>query len=107
MTVPDDDEPILDVAGGDRAISQHLRRSLGLLRERSDNEDFKRLTDDILAGRANLRDVFTSPAFAAGLNPFVESFAERYEQLSEAERAEMAEQGRAQLDAERARLADG
>ncbi|MBB5870770.1 hypothetical protein F4553_004149 [Allocatelliglobosispora scoriae] len=103
--MPDDDEPILDVARGDRAISQHLRHSLSLLRERSDNEDFRRLADDILAGRAHLRDVFSSPAFAAGLNPFVERFAERYEQLSDAERAEMAASGRAELEAERARLA--
>lgn len=101
-----DDEPILDVARGDRVISQHLRRSLTLLRERSGNADFQRLADDVLAGRANLRDVFTSPAFAAGLNPFVEQFAERYERLSEDERAEMAEQGRAQFAEERRRLAE-
>lgn len=101
----DDDEQMLDVARGDKVISQHLRRSLSLLRERSDNEDFKRLTDDVLAGRANLRDVFATPAFAAGLDPFVERFAERYDQLSEDERAEMAEQGRAQIQAERERLA--
>lgn len=69
--MPTEDEPILDIARGDKAISEHLRRSLALLRERSDNEDFRRLADDILAGRAHLRDVFTSPAFAAGLNPQV------------------------------------
>jgi hypothetical protein len=99
-----DEEPALDIAHGDQAISQHLRSSLKQLRERSDNTDFKRLVDDVLAGRASLRDVYTTPAFAAGVNPGVERFAQRYEQLNPEERAELAEQGRQALQTERDRL---
>jgi hypothetical protein len=95
------DEPTMAVAHGDPALARHLRQSLELLRDRSDNNDFRRLVDDVLHGRANLRDVYTSPAFAAGLNPHVEEFARRYEQLSPEQRQELAEQGRQALDAER------
>lgn len=95
---------MLDVAGGDPALSRHLRNSLALLRERSDDPEFRRLADDVLAGRRGLRDVATSPVFAEALNPQVERFAERYEQLSEEERAALAEQGEEQFAAERVRI---
>lgn len=93
---------MLDVAGGDPALSRHLRNSLTLLRDRSDDPEFRRLADDVLAGRRGLRDVATSPVFAQALNPQVERFARWYEQLSEAERAALAAQGEEQFAAERA-----
>lgn len=93
---------MLDVAGGDPALSRHLRNSLTLLRDRSDDPEFRRLADDVLAGRRGLREVATSPVFAQALNPQVERFAQRYEQLSDAERAALAAQGEEQLAAERA-----
>lgn len=98
MTHPDPrDEPTLAVAHGDRALARHLRISLETLRDRSDNDDFRRLVDDVLHGRANLRDVYFTPAFAAGINPGVERFAERWDQLSHDEQEQLAEQGRQQL----------
>jgi hypothetical protein len=87
--------PPLDVARGDQALSDHLRRALRTLRDRNDNEDFRRVVDDVLAGRKGLREVYLSPAFAAGLDPGVRQFAQRYEQLSPEERAELAERGAA------------
>lgn len=89
------EQPPLDVARGNQALSDHLREALRTLRERSDNEDFRRVVDDVLAGRSGLRDVFDSAAFAAGLDPGVRQFARRYEELSPEERAQLAERGRA------------
>jgi hypothetical protein len=105
MTRPNDEEPVLDVAQGDPALSHHLRNSLRLLRDRTDDEDFRRLADDVLDGRPGLRDIATSPAFSRVLDPQVERFAQRYEELSDAERAALATEGEAQFAAEREQIA--
>ncbi|MBF9130743.1 hypothetical protein I0C86_17515 [Plantactinospora sp. S1510] len=104
MTRPNDEEPMLDVARGDPALSQHLRNSLKLLRERSDDPEFRRLADDIIAGRRGLRDAATSPVFNRALNPQVERFAQRWEELSDEEKAELAARGEADFAASRERI---
>jgi hypothetical protein len=72
--------------------------------DRSDDADFRRLVDDVLHGRADLRDVYFTPAFAAGINPGTRQFAERWEQLGRQEQEQLAQVGREQLDDERLRL---
>jgi hypothetical protein len=104
MAVDPADTSTMAIAHGDPALARHLRRSLELLRDRSDNKDFRRLVDDVLAGRADLRDVYTTPVFDAGINPGVQNFAHRYAELTPEERQQLAEQGRRQLSAERNRL---
>jgi hypothetical protein len=96
-------EPTMQVAHGDPALARHLRTSLETLRDRSDNDDFRRLANDILNGRADLRDVYFTPAFAAGINLGAEQFAQRWDELSREEQEQLAEQGRQQLDDERER----
>jgi hypothetical protein len=98
------DEPTSAVAHGDPALARHLRTSLETLRARSDNDDFRRLVDDVLNGRANLRDVYFTPAFAAGINPGAQQFAERWDELSREEQEQLAQQGQQQLAEERERL---
>ena len=85
------------VAHGDPALARHLRRSLETLRDRSDDDDFRRLADDVLHGRADLREVYFSPAFAAGIDTGTRQFADRFDQLSREEQQEMADQGRREL----------
>jgi hypothetical protein len=98
------DEPTMAIAHGDPALARHLRKSLETLRDRTDDDDFRHLIDDVLGGRANLRDVYFTPAFAAGISPGVQEFADRYDQLTPEQQQEMAEEGRQALDAERRRL---
>ena len=105
MTHPQPDEPTLDVAHGDKALSRHLNESLKLLRDRSDNDDFRRVVDDVLNGRASLRDVYNTPAFAAGVEPGVRQFGERWDELSQEERDRLAQEGQRALDAENERIA--
>ncbi len=95
MTSPDNErqEPMLDVARGDPAVSRHLRDCLRLLRERSDDPSFQRLVDDVLRGRRGLREVCRSPEFAAVLDGRVAQFAPRLDELSDDERARLAERG--------------
>lgn len=103
MTGPGE-EPALDVTHGDAALSRQLRESLRVLQERSDNQHFRRLVDDVLSGQVSLREVFHTDAFAAGVDEGVRQFARYWERLSDDERAELAEQGRQDLAAENEHL---
>ncbi|GAB2659350.1 hypothetical protein GCM10027271_17550 [Saccharopolyspora gloriosae] len=93
----EEDEATLDVARGDVALSKHLKNSLGVLRDKVDDPNFKRLVDDVLAGKQGLRDAFTSDAFSAALDPLVRKGAEDYDKLSEQERSELAKTGEQQF----------
>jgi len=104
VTTPDQNEHTLDVARGNKALSRHLKKSLELLRDRSDNDDFRRVVDDVLNGRASMRDVYTTPAFATGIEPGVKKFAERWDELSQEERDRLAEEGRQTFDVENERI---
>lgn len=101
MSKPEGEEPLLDIAHGDPAMSRHLRDSLKVLAERTDDPEFGKLVEDVLRGRRSLRDVAFMPAFERTINPGVEQFAERYEQLSEDEREELAAQGEQHLAEQR------
>jgi hypothetical protein len=94
----------MGVAHGNPALARHLRTSLEALRDRSDNDDFRHLVNDVLSGRANLRDVYFTPAFAAGIDPGAQQFAGLWDELSREEQEELAEQGRRQLDEQREQL---
>ncbi|WP_216209224.1 hypothetical protein [Amycolatopsis aidingensis] len=90
-------EPALDIARGDAALSKHLKNSLNLLRSKSDDPEFKRLVDDITAGRRSLRDAVTSPVLARELNPLMDQATQHYRNLSEEEREELARTGERQF----------
>lgn len=76
----------------DPAISDHLRQSLRILQDRSEDDDFKRLVDDVLSGRTSLRDVYDSQTFATALDDGVREFRRRWESLTDEERTELAAQ---------------
>ncbi|MFY1688379.1 hypothetical protein [Plantactinospora sp. WMMB782] len=108
MTRPNEqdepEEPMLDVAGGDPALSRHLRDSLKVLGERTDDPEFRRLVADVLAGRRGLREAAGSPVFAAAVDARVDQFIERWAEIPEEERAELAAQGEREFAALRERL---
>jgi hypothetical protein len=104
VTHPEPHEPTLDVAHGNKALSRHLNKSLELLRDRSDNDDFRRVVNDVLDGHSSLRDVYNTPAFAAGIEPGVRKFAERWDELSQEERDRLAQEGQRAFDAENERI---
>lgn len=93
-----DEEPTLDIAHGDVALSKHLKNSLGVLKDKVDDPEFKRMVDDITSGRRSLRDMITNPAFANALNAHVEQGAETYRNLSDEEKSELAKQGEEQFE---------
>ncbi|WP_127784374.1 hypothetical protein [Rhodococcus sp. X156] len=99
MPVPK--ERLLDVAGGDPVLSRQLTDSLRTLSQRSDDRDFSRLVEDVLAGRRTLREAHTDPAYARVMNVHVRAFAQRWEALTDEEKAELAAEGERQAAAAR------
>lgn len=45
-------------------MSAELRDALALLRDRSEDDEFRTLVDDVLAGRTSLLDASGTPAFS-------------------------------------------
>ncbi|HET9257439.1 MAG TPA: hypothetical protein VFO16_19865 [Pseudonocardiaceae bacterium] len=57
-------EPEISGACAEPEPSQELREALILLRERSDNNEFRALVDDVLTGRRGLLDASGAAAFS-------------------------------------------
>ncbi len=95
MPAEREEEPMMDIARGDKAVSRHLRDSLKLIRDKSDDPYFKSMVDDILAGRQSLREAAFSSTFERGLSPMFEAGLQKFEELSEEETQRMAQEGEA------------
>lgn len=91
-------EPTLDIARGDAALSKHLHNSLSVLREKVDDPEFRKMVDDIKTGKTSLRDVAGSPVFARTLDPLAQQAAAKFENMTEDEREELARTGEAQFE---------
>ncbi|WP_127917365.1 hypothetical protein [Prescottella agglutinans] len=91
------DDQFRDLAGGDLGVARHLASSLRTLKQHSHDPEFSKLVDEVLSGRTQLRDVFTSDAFARTLNPLIAESAARYRELDSDTKTELAEEGERQL----------
>ena len=79
-------EPI-DGGCGDPELSQELRDALGALREHSDNDDFRAVIAEVLAGRCSLTDASRTAAFGEVV---FASIAQEFNQLPEDEKQRLA-----------------
>lgn len=93
--------PLQDVTGGDPGLARHLSDSLRALQRHSPDQEFTKLIDDVLSGRAQLRDVVRTAAFGRVLDPLVGQFAEQYNELDGDSRAAIAAEGELQLSSSR------
>ncbi|MBM4487159.1 hypothetical protein MWT96_04125 [Prescottella equi] len=93
--------PLQDVTGGDPGLARHLADSLRTLQRHSPDQEFTKLIDDVLSGRAQLRDVVRTVAFGRVLDPLVGKFAEKYNELDGDSRAALAAEGELQLSSSR------
>ncbi|MGH3932048.1 MAG: hypothetical protein ACRDTF_18970 [Pseudonocardiaceae bacterium] len=59
-----DHEPMTDVACGEPELSAELRDALALLRDRSEDDEFRTLVGEVLAGRTSLLDASGTTAFS-------------------------------------------
>jgi hypothetical protein len=71
MTDPSSTAPLLPALPPNRALDEHLRRSLGVLRDRSEDDGLRDRIDDVIRGRSSLRALSRDPAFGALLEPLV------------------------------------
>ena|ERR1051326_4513452 len=83
-----------DVACGDPAMTPELHDALTLLRDRSDDGEFRALVDEVLSGQCSLYDAAGTPAFAeAVFGRVVQQFNERFAGMTEEEKQAFAAAG--------------
>lgn len=92
-------EPMMDVARGDVGLSRHLKNSLLVIRDKTDDEEFKKLADDVIAGKQSLREASQSDSFSRVLDSQVEKASTEIASMSDEEREELARTGDQQLAA--------
>lgn len=90
-------EVVFDVARGDLGASRSLRRSLEILKSATPDPEIRRRLDDVLAGRASMREFGLSGAFASILDQVPKGAMERAAAMPEDERQRLAERGEAEL----------
>lgn len=82
-----DHDPMTGVACGEPELSGELREALALLREHSDNENFRALVEDVLAGRCSLVEASNTAAFG---NVVFTSIAQDFQELTDEEKQRLA-----------------
>lgn len=92
-------EHMLDVARGDVGLSRHLQKSLQVIRDKTSDKEFKKLADDVAAGKQSLREASKSEVFSRVLNSHAEKAFNEYSDMSEDEREELARVGERDLAA--------
>lgn len=76
----------------DAATDQQLRAALRTLARDSGAPEFRELVDGVLAGRRDVRDALDAPAVRGHVAAGLARMREQWEQLTPAERAELAAQ---------------
>ncbi|WP_336085287.1 hypothetical protein [Nocardia sp. SSK8] len=97
-------EPILDVARGDAAVSRQVGDALRTIARGTGDPALRRQISDILAGRSSARDLANGDAFNRLLDAAVPDALAKYHAMSDEERAREVEQGRAELERTRREL---
>lgn len=89
-----DDSELLEMSQGDPAQARLLRKSLEALAAGHGGDALKEMAQEVLSGRASLRDAANVSAYADQLVEQAAPMAEKWASLSEAEREELAAEGR-------------
>jgi hypothetical protein len=92
------DEVVFDVARGDVGIARQLRQSLEVIMSATSDPDLRRQLDDVLAGRASMREFGATEAFAGIMDRIPRERLNRSLALPEDERERLAARGEAELD---------
>ncbi|HYZ35297.1 MAG TPA: hypothetical protein VE673_01030 [Pseudonocardiaceae bacterium] len=87
-----DHEPTTDGGCAEPELSAELRDALTLLQQHSDDEAFRALVDDVLAGRCGLMEASATPAFS---NVVFASIAQQYARMTDDDKRQLASQTRA------------
>lgn len=91
-----DHKPMTDGGCGEPGLSQELRDALTLLRDHSDNDNFRTLVDDVLAGRCSLVEASGTAAFS---DVVFASIAQEFDHLTDDEKQRLTAQAESSGDA--------
>ncbi|MEU8894398.1 hypothetical protein [Nocardia sp. NPDC048505] len=94
----DKPEVVFDVARGDLGLSRSLKASLEILRSATPDPAIRKQIEEVLAGRASMREFGLSDAFAKVLDGVPKQVFDQAASMSEEERARLAAQGEAELE---------
>ncbi|MBF6326659.1 hypothetical protein IU451_29610 [Nocardia cyriacigeorgica] len=97
-------EPILDVAGGDPAVSRQLSDALRAIAANTTDPAVKDQISAVLEGKLAVRDFVRAEAFNQTLDRVMPAALEEFESMPEDQRQRLAEQGEAELERYRAEL---
>jgi hypothetical protein len=92
------DEFVYDVAKGDLGASRMLRRSLEVLRSSSTDPEMRKQLDDLIKGRASVREFTKSAAFAGLLDGMAKDIFVHENSTSDEEKRRLAALGEAELE---------
>ncbi|MGW4753419.1 hypothetical protein [Streptomyces chartreusis] len=99
-----DDSELLEMSQGDPAQARLLRKSLETLAAGHGGDALKEMAQEVLSGRVGLRDAANVSAYADQLVDQAAPMAEKWAALSEAEREELAAEGRRAIAAEQEQI---
>src|SRR3954451_11416411 len=88
-----DHEPMMDGGCAEPELSEQLRDALTLLRQYTDDDEFRTLVDDVLAGRCSLVEAAGSAAFS---NVVFAGIAQEFGRLTDEEKQRLASQAHAE-----------
>lgn len=83
-------DPLHQFARGDEAMAAHLRKALEVLREQSQDPDFRRLATGVMEGRQSMHALAQSSAFNAAVADAAPRLDAWWSSLSEEEKREAA-----------------
>lgn len=89
--------PLLPSLPANPALDDHLRRSLAVLRDQSEDAALRARIDDVIRGRSSLRSLAREGAFGAMMEPLVRRGMQQVAELSDDERR-VAEDGAAAFE---------
>lgn len=98
-------ERFMDIAGGDRAVAKLLHESLSHLERGAGGPAMQELARDVLSGRADLREVANSSAYAGAFQESLSRFQQWQAEVGPEEAARLAEQAEQRTAALRGELA--
>lgn len=96
----DETRPLLPTLADNPAMDWHLRNSLRTLADSAPDPGFRKMVNDVLEGRSNLRDIADSTTFTSVVTPLAMAAAEHAPTLTEEELQAEAERANAQLRSE-------
>jgi hypothetical protein len=99
-----DDSELLEMSQGDPAQARLLRKSLETLAAGHGGDTLKEMAQEVLSGRTGLREAANVSAYSDQLIEQATPMLEKWDSLSEAQREELAAEGRREIEAEQDRI---